>query len=290
MTTQTNNLNQHPPPVPPPPLEVQTVEKSATTKSTASVFPSQRRQTPVPTLRFSPYAWAKLLGFRDAGPTEIAGFGVALGDDPLLVEDFITVRQSCTAITVAMDDQAVADFFDDQVDLGRRPEQFMRIWLHTHPGSSPNPSGTDEETFERVFGKCDWAIMAILARGGQTYARLRFGVGPGAQMLIPVDVDFSVPFPAADHEAWRAEFERHVQVEPEIVLTHLTSGDGAERAKSRKDKSRDGNSHDRRSQRWHEEDSWDLHDMRDAEALAELEAELAARGYFDETEVPFDAR
>ena len=46
---------------------------------------------------------------------------------------------------------------------------------------------TDEQTFDRVFGKCDWAIMAIIAKGGQSYARLRFGVGPHAEMEIEGD-------------------------------------------------------------------------------------------------------
>ena len=74
------------------------------------------------------------------------------------------MRQVCTGVSVAFDDQAVADFFDRQVDLGRRPEQFGRIWVHTHPGNSPEPSMTDEDTFARVFGRTDWAVMFILAR------------------------------------------------------------------------------------------------------------------------------
>ena len=57
------------------------------------------------------------------------------------------------------DDEAVSVFFEDQVDLGRKPEQFFRLWCHTHPGDSPDPSSIDEETFARVFGRCDWAVM-----------------------------------------------------------------------------------------------------------------------------------
>ncbi|HSH96642.1 MAG TPA: hypothetical protein VK968_21010, partial [Roseimicrobium sp.] len=55
---------------------------------------------------------------------------------------------------------------------------------------SPNPSMTDEDTFERVFGNCDWAVMAIVARNGATYARLSFNAGPGGNCLIPVTVDW----------------------------------------------------------------------------------------------------
>ena len=93
--------------------------------------------------------------------------------DLLLVEDVRLVRQTCDWASVAFDDAAVADFFDEQVDAGRQPEEFGRIWVHTHPGDSAGPSLTDEETFARVFGGCDWAVMLILARAARRYARLR---------------------------------------------------------------------------------------------------------------------
>lgn len=33
------------------------------------------------------------------------------------------------------------------------------------------------ETFARVFGSCDWAVMFILGRTAKTFARLKFHVG-----------------------------------------------------------------------------------------------------------------
>jgi proteasome lid subunit RPN8/RPN11 len=166
------------------------------------------------TLRFSPTAWAKLLLVRDLGDTEIGGFAIAPSDDLLFVEDLRLVRQTCSPVSVEFDDQAVADFFDEQVDEGRRPEQIARIWVHTHPANSPQPSGTDERTFERVFGRSDWALMFILARGGQCYARLRYNVGPGAEIELKVDVDYARPFPETDFELWRHEYLANVQLEP----------------------------------------------------------------------------
>jgi hypothetical protein len=123
------------------------------------------------------------------------------------------VRQVCSPMTVAFDDLAVADFFEDQVAAGRKPDSFARVWIHTHPGDSPLPSGTDEETFARVFGRCDWAVMFILARGGQSYARLQWNTGPRGAYLIPVEVDYSKPFPASDQAAWAAEYDRCVVAE-----------------------------------------------------------------------------
>jgi hypothetical protein len=164
-----------------------------------------------PTLRFTPHAWAKLEYLRDAGPTEIGGFGISCQRDLLLVEDVRLVRQECDWASVCFDDDAVADYFDEQIDLGRRPEAFARIWAHTHPGDSPRPSSTDEETFRRVFGGCDWAIMFILAQGGKCYSRLQFGAGPGGAIEIPTKVAFEAPFDASDPSAWQAEYDQCVR-------------------------------------------------------------------------------
>ena len=120
-------------------------------------------KTSNPPLRLTPYAWAKLLHLRDLGSTEVGGFGISSAENLLLVEDVCLVTQHCTEVTVRFDDPAVADFFDAQVDAGLPPQRFARIWIHTHPGKSPHPSQTDEETFARCFGASDWAVMSSSA-------------------------------------------------------------------------------------------------------------------------------
>ncbi|WP_339612800.1 hypothetical protein [uncultured Rubinisphaera sp.] len=162
-------------------------------------------------LRFSPYAWAKLLFLRDAGPTEVGGFGITEQDDLLCVNDMVIVEQHCTEITVEFADTSVADFFEDQVELGRRPEQFARIWIHTHPGDSPQPSPVDVKTFERVFGNCDWAVMFIIAQGGRAYADLYWRHGGPAHLRMQIELDFKYPFPAADRQAWSEEYDSCVR-------------------------------------------------------------------------------
>src|ERR1700733_749810 len=175
--------------------------------------PRERRRQRRPRLRFSPTAWAKLLYLRDRGPTEVGAFGLAPADDLLHVEELRLVRQQCTAVSVSFDDAAVAEFFDEQVDRGRMPAQFARIWVHTHPGNCPLPSQVDEETFDRVFGHCDWAVMFILAKEGQTYCRLQFAQGPGGAFEIAVRVDFEREFGQSDQQAWAAEFDAAVSPE-----------------------------------------------------------------------------
>lgn len=144
------------------------------------------------------------------GDTEIGGFGISRLDDLLCVDDVVLIPQLTSVTSVAFADLAVAEFFEEQVAQGRPPAEFARIWIHTHPGHCPRPSGTDEETFDRVFGNCDWALMFILARNGATYARLQWNVGPRGAMEVPVSVDYARPFAASDECAWREEYDRCV--------------------------------------------------------------------------------
>jgi hypothetical protein len=173
-------------------------------------------------LTFAPLAWLKLQHFCHAGQTEIGGFGVSAANDLLYIEDFVTVRQQASPFTVRFDDAAVADWIDRCIDRGLTMSRCARIWLHTHPGSSVTPSTTDEETFDRVFGRCDWSVMFILGRTGQTYARLAFAAGPGGALLLPVQVDWSAwpPFLAGAAaslptvvDQWQEEYRAHVHVD-----------------------------------------------------------------------------
>lgn len=151
----------------------------------------------------------------------MGGFGLTSPEDLLLVQDILLVDQQVSPVSVAFDDTAVADLFEDLVEAGRRPEEFARIWIHTHPGDCPAPSCTDEVTFEKAFGGCDWAVMFIQARNGETYARLRFGVGPGGELEIPVKVDFSQPFGPSDQAAWEAEYDAKVHPIPFAIGSGL---------------------------------------------------------------------
>ena len=73
-------------------------------------------------------------------------------------------------------------------------------------GVTPRPT----PPFERVFGRSDWAVMFILARTGQTYARLIFNVGPTVEYEIPVKRDYSHAFAGCDPERWEYEYLGHV--------------------------------------------------------------------------------
>jgi len=143
-----------------------------------------------PALTFAPLAWLKLRHFLHSDQVEVGGFGISAASDLLYLEDFVTVKQTVTIVSVEFDDAAVADHFDRCADVGIGPGRCGRVWVHTHPGDSSHPSLTDEQTFARVFGNCDWSVMAIVARGGERYARLQFTAGPGGSVVIPIRVDW----------------------------------------------------------------------------------------------------
>jgi len=179
----------------------------------------KNQQNQKPLLRFSPTAWAKLLFMRNVTDNEVGGFGITEAEDLLFVTDFVLIKQKVTAVSVSFEDESVADFFEDQVEAGRQPEQFARLWLHSHPGNSPEPSMTDEETFTRVFGTCDWSIMCIVAQDGGTFARLRFNTGPGGEVKIPVYVDYGFEFDNADLNAWKQQYKANVIEDHTFSLT-----------------------------------------------------------------------
>ena len=136
------------------------------------------------------------------------------------MNDVVLIQQSCTDVTVVFDDTAVADFFDDQIDAGRHPENFGRVWIHTHPGHSAQPSQVDVETFARVFGHCDWAVMLILARNGATYGELKRS-GKSVAEKLSVGIDFKPEFAASNQEDWEAEYLQCVQEAPLPLLWDL---------------------------------------------------------------------
>jgi proteasome lid subunit RPN8/RPN11 len=162
------------------------------------------------TLRFTAYAYAKLLWMRDRGNTEVAGYGVTATEDPLLITDFVLVKQECTGASFDFDPEDGADYMDRMLDTGLPPWAYSNILIHTHPGNSPNPSGVDETNFQKAFSHPNWAIMFIIAEGGATYCRLKINVGPGVCRELKVCVDWKHPFSGSNCQEWENEYKLKV--------------------------------------------------------------------------------
>jgi len=160
-------------------------------------------------LHFTPTAWAKLLYWRDLGPTEVAGFCRTDAQDPYTVIDAMLLPQVASRQRVSLDSAGVADYFDHQVDLGRQPREFARIWFHTHPGPCARPSLTDRTTFGQAFGCTAEAVMLIIARCGRIFAQVR---SHDEHWPLRVSVDFRREFRGSSFLEWEHAYRRCVKV------------------------------------------------------------------------------
>lgn len=172
------------------------------------------------TLRFTPYAWAKLVYLRDKGNTEVGGWGQVHPHRPLTIIDIRMPKQECTSAWCEFDDVSSAQLIQKMIfDEGCAVEECQRIWIHTHPGNSPQPSGQDEDTWKGPMSEFPWGIMFILARGGNTYARIRYSTPFGnVEQEIPVAIDWSSDFLGTDQAAWDAEYEECVTTKTYAVM------------------------------------------------------------------------
>ena len=64
--------------------------------------------------------------------------------------------------------------------------------------------------------------MLIIASDNSMYCRIKFNVGPGVEKIIPVMVDYSVPFASTNHELWKQEYDAKVsKFKPRFVKARV---------------------------------------------------------------------
>lgn len=175
-------------------------------------------------LRFSLYAWRKMCYIRDLGDTEVSFFAVSKRDALDLVVDVRMPYQTGFSAFTEFDESRLADFFEDMVEGGFHPEEFGRIWCHTHPGNFATPSSKDEETFTKEFSAPNWAIMFILGKAKEnpdTTCRLKHKnhpelvhvIGSHCSRELKVEIDYDADIAAinqATRDAWKAEYEQRL--------------------------------------------------------------------------------
>lgn len=144
------------------------------------------------------------------GDTEVAGFGIADDpSDPLLVTDFVLVKQTATSVSFEFDPSGLGEYMEQRVAEGLNTNEFMRIWIHTHP-CGPTPSSVDWDAFGEILGRSDWSVMMILGRNAETHAVLQFTSGPGGCFQIPVQIAWDEEFEATSHSDWANEHRQMV--------------------------------------------------------------------------------
>ena len=172
-------------------------------------------------------AWTKLTYMCAKADTEIGGFGISHADDPFTITDFVLVPQECTAASVDFDDDGLADHMDNMMDKGIIPARCFRHWIHTHPGNSASPSGTDWTSWTKCFPDANWSSMIILAKGGDTSAHVRNRVAVGEATTVvtsKLEVEYyDVPDGPCliDPSKWDKELKDNVRkAPPPVVVKH----------------------------------------------------------------------
>ncbi len=141
-------------------------------------------------------------------------------DDLLLITELHFVKQQCDSCSVNFDDDAVATFWEQCLAEGLEYPQFRRIWVHTHPACGTTPSATDDDTFQRIYGRtskkstpCPWAIMVIMGTNDKFSARIQVWVeGVRIHRELPVAIEWDQNFGASDFEKWTEEWVNNVDI------------------------------------------------------------------------------
>jgi proteasome lid subunit RPN8/RPN11 len=204
-------------------------QASTQTQETVTVVKTPRIKLPEAKLRFSPTAWYKILYMRESVNVEVSGFGISSKEDPLFVQDFVLIKQVSSMASTDMDDESVANHMENMAELGYQPAECMRIWIHTHPANSATPSSTDEATFVKAFGNCNWSVMFIMAEGGVNTAHMMFNAGVKSVFKIPTCIDYN----AEIIKEWDEEIAMNVEeyVYPTTVYggTNYVVGSGGKK-------------------------------------------------------------
>lgn len=132
-------------------------------------------------------AYLKLQYLCHKAQVEVGGYGVAYDKDDLLyVSDFEIVRQKSSTAYMEFDDVGLSEYYEAMADAKVPMKQCARLWFHTHPEMSANPSHTDEATFANKFSDSEWSVMAILSKTNDTSARLKANIS-GYEVVEELD-------------------------------------------------------------------------------------------------------
>ena len=171
-------------------------------------------------VRFSTLAYRKYMWGLKKSNNEIGFYGISSVDDPLYIEDLSIPKQEVSGATFEFDDEGVAAHLYEWRKKGKTTAECCRIMLHTHPGDSCTPSGTDESEFVRVYGEYPWSLMIIMGQSGKMYARYRQKEPVVFSAVIPVVVEFEVPGVGDELvEGWDKQYNDRVSQK-----THMLKG------------------------------------------------------------------
>ena len=143
-----------------------------------------------PRLMWSPLAWLKINRLMRQNNTEVGALAVTQRNNPLYILDLLIPTQQVSGARVEFDDDSIGDINLQMAQRGYTVEQYMRIWIHTHPGTSTTPSSVDEDTFRNRWAQMPYAMMVIVGYRGTCYCRLSVRAPFPYVRELPSEIDW----------------------------------------------------------------------------------------------------
>ena len=161
------------------------------------------------TLYFTPSAYQKAMFFLQKD-VEVGAFCITDKDQPNLIIDYIVLKQESTSVSFEFDKDSLENYLNDMVDQDYSPSQCFRIFAHSHPGNSADPSGTDWTTFNQLMGSYPWFGMLIFAKDQSYFAYIKTTQGVGLEANCDIEIDWTQPCEEVDFNFLQKEFDDKV--------------------------------------------------------------------------------
>ncbi len=187
-----------------------------------ALYPPRRQIRKMPDVVFTATkdASEKLKFWIDMSFGEFGGFAVTADpNDRFKITDFIILPQTASGGHADLDNMAIAKYTCKMVKSGLQPNQFSRIWFHTHGGSGyfgPHSSTDDDNTFVRAFGQCDWSVMLIFNDAYSVYMELQNNKAHNIGWEIGFEF-WEKPL-SKKHQGWADEFDDNVRHGARVCL------------------------------------------------------------------------
>ncbi len=188
-----------------------------------------------PELNFTPQAWEQMQQYLRLSTYEISGFGrVQELDGRFLCDDIVIFKQEVSAGHTELDDLALAQFHEEVTAAGQKPQEYGRLWWHSHAKGS------------LYFSQTDWNTICYLARpyafgivGNQSGGvKVAYSQKPYNNHMLPAmvidDVKCDVSYQSeASYELCREEILQKVTYRPPATQRVQYSGKRNGRPKRR---------------------------------------------------------
>jgi len=174
-------------------------------------------------LNIPPHVMTKLHTWRGWGPSEVTGFFVSSKENVLDIIDAELVRAACSSVSVDITSEELLEFYQRMAEKGIYPSQ-LRVWWHTHPKMTADPSHIDFDTFDELNQDRALGVMYILGEDHETCHLSIRDKETGLESIEEIKISHQSVNSSwqLDYESLKKDYEEYVtMVKPFISKTAL---------------------------------------------------------------------